>query len=75
MSSEIARLRKQLEEESQAAWGALNGFASVGKHEIITYRYNNIGALVDQLKKEIGEEAAWKIAMDALDNASTQQTL
>jgi len=70
--SEIARLRAQIEKESNAAWHALYGLAHAGKHEIISNRYTNIGKLVEELKREVGEDAALLIAMEALDKGSTQ---
>jgi len=67
MSSEVARLRKQIEMQSRAAWQGLYGFAQTSKHEIITHRLEQLGASFKQLSQEIGPEAAIAIVLEALD--------
>src|SRR5262245_40917904 len=60
--SEVARLRQQIEAECLAAQQGLQAFASVARHEIITHRFNQVGALADQLAQHVGEEEANAIA-------------
>jgi len=67
MSSEVARLREQIELQSKAAWRGLYGYALVGRHEIITHRLEQLGASFKQLSQEIGPEAAILIVIEALE--------
>lgn len=56
--SEVARLKEQIELETQAAFYALYGtYEGTSKHEYITARMVRMGRLHDQLKTLIGEEA------------------
>ena len=55
--SEVARLKEQIDRETQAAFSALYGYADSSKHEYITARMEHLGILHDQLKTLIGEEA------------------
>jgi len=47
--SDVARLRQQIELESVAMKLAMNGLATVAKHEFITHKYDAIGKCQDQL--------------------------
>lgn len=65
MSSEIARLRQQIELECIAMQQALTGFAIVSKHEIIQKRYEAIGHYQEQLQALVGETEAALIVIKA----------
>lgn len=67
MSSEVARLREQIEIQSRAAWQGLYGYAQASKHEIITHRLEQLGVSFKELSQEIGPEAAIAIVIEALD--------
>ncbi len=70
--SEIARLRKRIEEEYEAAERALHGYAVTSKHEFITARMEKIGACHEQLKTLVGEAAATHILAEAMEQAGTE---
>ena len=63
--SEIARLREQIELETQAMQQALNGPSVSGSHEIINHRYDAIGQLHNQLVPLVGDEEAGRFMNDA----------
>jgi len=72
--SEVARLRKQLEAEYEAAMLGLQGLAQgVSKHEFITKRMERVGELHEQLKGIVGEEEAIKIVTEINDKAAEQK--
>ncbi|MFL5628696.1 MAG: hypothetical protein ACJ788_24205 [Ktedonobacteraceae bacterium] len=58
MSSEIARIRQQIERETQAMQLAMNGFATVARHEFISHTYDAIGKCQQRLETLVGEEEA-----------------
>jgi len=60
--SEIARLRQQIAAEYTAAYRALYEYATVAKHEIITYRFNQAGLYTEELARFVGKEEAEEIA-------------
>lgn len=58
MTSEVARLKNQIDLETQAAFLALYGVsAGTSKHEVITIHMERMGILHSRLKTLIGEEA------------------
>jgi hypothetical protein len=75
--SEVARLRQEIEAECIAAQQGLQGFAAVARHAIITHRYNQMGALTDQLAQYVGEQEATAIStqiyMHVMDEPGTQK--
>jgi hypothetical protein len=58
MSSEVARLRKQIELECAAMQQALHGFALTALHEIIQRKYESLGHYHEQLEQLVGEKEA-----------------
>ena len=60
--SEIARLRQQIQDEYTAARRGLYEYATVGRHEIITNRFNQAGLYTDRLAELVGEEEALHIS-------------
>ena len=65
MNSEIARIKGQIEQEFAAASTGMNGFATVGRHDIIARRYARIDALYNELKIHIDPVAAARILGEA----------
>jgi hypothetical protein len=68
MSSEVARLRQQIEAECQAMLH-LAGFRQTGSHEIITAAYDRLGEHHDQLIKLVGHQKAAEVIVEALGGA------
>ena len=63
--SEVARLREQIELEYQACSRVFADFTPTAQHEYITKRQENIEACFQELKKEIGAEAAMGVLIQA----------
>jgi hypothetical protein len=71
--SEVARLIRQIELETQAAQLAMNGFAAVAKHEFITHRYNAIGQYQRELEGLVGEQQATDLMVSAYKKSLDQE--
>jgi hypothetical protein len=72
--SEVARIKKQIEDEQVAASQGLHGLAQgVSRHEFITKRMERQGQLHDELKKLVGEEEAARILSEAMEGKSDDQ--
>lgn len=65
--SEIANLRQQIENEAEAMKRGLNGYATVGKHEIIANHYQAIGNCHQQLTDIVGPKEAIAIIANTLE--------
>jgi hypothetical protein len=65
MESEVARIRRQIEQESQAMENGLTGISISAKHTIIHNRYEAIGQYWDQLVPLVGGEQATYIMTEA----------
>ena len=64
MESEIALLRKRIEQECAALRLALEGFAVSASHEAISARYDRLGVCQSELEKLIGPKAheiVWEV--------------
>ncbi len=57
-TSEIAQLRQRIEQEITAARLALDGYATVARHEIITHHLGIVGECFEHLCTLVGEQAA-----------------
>jgi hypothetical protein len=57
MESEVALIRKRIEQECVALRHALDGFAVSSSHEAITARYNRLGFYQNELEQLIGSQA------------------
>lgn len=62
--SEIARIRRQIEEECAAMRLAMDGYATVASHAIIESRYNSLGKRQAELEQHVGREEANKIVVE-----------
>ncbi len=65
--SEVARLRQRIEAEITASRLALDGPASVARHEIITHHYESLSIHLDELAEKVGREAALEAVIAALE--------
>lgn len=63
MSSEVARLRQQVELECQAIQHLMD-FSAVASHRVIDRRYRNLDQYRDQLKSLVGDDQATSIVVD-----------
>ena len=65
--SEVAQLRKQIEDEYVAICNGLKGLASIAKHEFIAHRYRHIDELHTQLASHVGTSTATQIVSEISD--------
>jgi hypothetical protein len=69
-TSEVARLKRQIELEYEAAQRVMYGYmAGAGKHEFITARMENMGRCHEKLVTLVGEREATKALARALEQA------
>lgn len=61
MESEIALLKRRIEQECEALRQALDGPAIVASHQTIMARYERLGACQAELGKLIGPGSAHKV--------------
>ncbi len=74
MTSEVARLREQIDLECRASWWALHGIASgSAQHAFIQTRLNNIAKYHAQLAHIVGEEAATDVLCAAFEPKEHEQ--
>lgn len=57
MESEIALLKRRIEQECEALRQALDGLAIVASHQAIMARYERLGTCQIELEKLIGSDA------------------
>ena len=70
-SSEVARLREQVELEYEAMMRGLTGFAEgSAMHEFISARMARVESYHDKLAKEIGDDKATQIIFDLYNKAT-----
>ncbi len=72
MSSEVARLRQQIELECQAIQHLMQ-FSIVASHQAINGRYRNLDQWRDQLKTLIGDDQATSIVVDTYNHDTYNQ--
>ena len=73
--SEVARIKRQIELEYEAAQRGMHGFAAgAGKHEFITARMENMGRHHEKLIALVGEREATKALAEALEQAGNEPT-
>ncbi|MBA2677053.1 MAG: hypothetical protein H0U76_01430 [Ktedonobacteraceae bacterium] len=63
-NSEVARLKERIEQECQAMYSALNGYAVVSNHDVINHRYDMIGDYQQQLEALVGSTEAARITVE-----------
>ncbi|HVU68176.1 MAG TPA: hypothetical protein VHD63_13640 [Ktedonobacteraceae bacterium] len=75
MSSEIAQLRQQIEQEHRAACWALEGLSSgEAQHAFIARRMGHLEISYAGLKQLVGEEQATDILCQVFEQTPTKQT-
>ena len=67
--SEVAKLRQQLDEICTAMHRGLYDYAVVGKHAVITHKYEMLGETQEQLALHVGNEQAFQDVLDALNRS------
>lgn len=70
--SEVARLRRQIEEEYAAAQRGLCGFAVTAQHAFITARMENVWFLRERLVTHVGEDEATRLMCESCAVAENQ---
>ena len=70
--SEVARLRRQIEEEYAAAQRGLCGFAVTAQHAFITARMENVWLLRERLVTHVGEDEATRLMCESCTVAGNQ---
>ena len=72
--SEVARIKRQIELEYEAAQRAMHGFAAgAGKHQFITARMENVGRCHERLIELVGEQEAVNTLVQAMEQAGSAQ--
>ncbi len=67
MPSDIAQLKQRITEEYTAAQRGLTGLSAGNtRHEFITARMNNLGAIHEQLVALVGPDEAVKVIVEAV---------
>lgn len=64
--SEVAILRRQLDEICTAMHRGLNDYAVVGKHAAITHKYEMLGKTQEKLAAYVGDDQAFNDVLDAM---------
>ncbi len=70
MSSEVAKLREQIEAEADALRVLSTGFKTTASHQIITAAYDRLGAHQEKLSELVGDGEAMRIIVSALGGPS-----
>ena len=73
MSSEIARLRTQIEQNYVAAQRGLHAYRETARHLIINNAFASIQPPLDQLGSLIGEEQAMKVLLHVMEQHAPEQ--
>jgi hypothetical protein len=73
MSSEVARLRTQIEENYIAAQRGLNGYKETARHVIINSAFAAIQPSLEELENLIGEKQAMEVVIQVMEQHSPEQ--
>ena len=73
MSSEIAKLRAQIEQNYVAAQRGLHAYRETAKHCIINNAFASIQPPLDQLGTLIGEEQAMEVLIQVMEQHAPEQ--
>lgn len=73
--SEVAKLRQQLDEICVAMHRGLYEYATVGKHAVITHKYELLGETQERLALYIGKDQAFQEVLDALNRSEKASVL
>ena len=69
VESDVARLRKQIELEYEAAARGLHGYAIVSRHSFIAARLQRISEYHQELVELVGEHEATEVVLQAQEKA------
>jgi hypothetical protein len=74
--SELARMRREIEETYAAMQQGLSGFAVTARHEIIRHKHQQLAAQQERLEQLVGTEATRTVMVEAQDQVikGTQPT-
>ena len=72
MSSEVVKLRQQLDEICVSMQRGLYGYACVSRHTFVTHKYEQIGKIQEELTPHVGKEQAFQEVLDALQRSETE---
>jgi len=67
--SEVAKLRQQLDEICISMHRGLYDYATVGKHAVITHKYEMLGEAQERLARYVGKDQAFQEVLDALNRS------
>jgi len=67
--SEVAKLRQQLDEICTGMYRGFYDYAIVGKHAVITHKYEMLGETQEQLAQYVGNEQAFQDVLEALNRS------
>ncbi len=73
MSSEVQRLKQEIELRCQAVKLCLNGYAEVAKHQTIEHKYNALGECWQELAQCVGPENAKEIVTSTYINIMAEE--
>lgn len=65
--STVTQLMEQIETEIKAMQQAMNGFATVARHDIISYRFTNLDTCFRALATHVGEQTALEAITQELE--------
>jgi hypothetical protein len=65
--SEIAEIRKRIDQEIEAMHRGLNGYAAVARHRKVEQGYDGIGQFIQNVTPIVGREVAIQIALEELE--------
>ncbi len=71
--SNVAHIRRQIEEECEAMRLAMSGFRITGSHDMINCQFDQLEIYYERLEELIGEEAAMDVMIDTLDTSLEQK--
>lgn len=66
--SEIARIKRQIQAEYNAAYQALHGFGIVAQHRVVTKHLENMSKHGDALADIVGNEEAMQFLVDVMQD-------
>jgi hypothetical protein len=75
MSSEVQRLRQEIELRCQAVRLCLDGYAEVSKHQTIEHKYNALGKSWRELEQFVGSENAKEIVASTYASVMARDTI
>lgn len=69
MTSEVAKMRRIIEQEAEALGHVFNGPSNMGGHDFVSARYRILDAQWEELAKQVGEQNATELMGMTLEKA------